>query len=277
MSCKALFGIIRTFSALALVVFVTLELLAQSVSSPASPVIQANSNRIPGGKLENGILTLHLELRQGDWCPEADTSPSMKLYAFGEEGKALQVPGPLIRVAEGTEIHVTLHNLLPATAVVHGLHQHPGDAKAVVEVPPQETRELRFTAGAAGTYQYYASAGGTLGDSGRPIREDSQLAGAFVVDPPGKAVPDRIFVLGIWRSGSDFAAVRGEAPLPRMIPVINGKSWPYTERLTYAAGETSALALDQCHRTALLWTKCLIAEGGRYVCRMKSTPRSSEG
>jgi FtsP/CotA-like multicopper oxidase with cupredoxin domain len=132
---------------------------------------------------------------------------------------------------------VTLHNFLPATAVVHGLHQHPGDAKAVVEVPPQETRELGFTAGAAGTYQYYASAGGVAGDSGRPIQEDSQLAGAFVVDPAGKVPPDRIFVLGIWRSGSEVAALKHEIPLPRMIPVINGKSWPYTERLTYAAGE----------------------------------------
>jgi manganese oxidase len=176
-----------------------------------SPAIQANSNRVPAGKLENGILTLHLELRQGDWYPEADTGPSMKVYAFGEEGKALQVPGLLIRVPEGTEIHVTLHNLLEATAFVHGLHQHPGDAKATVEVPPQETRELQFTAGVAGTYQYYASAGGTLGDSGRRIREDSQLAGAFVVDPPGKAVSDRIFVLGIWRSGSDVAALTGQA------------------------------------------------------------------
>lgn len=148
------------------------------------------------------------------------------------------MPAPLIRVPVGTEIHVSLHNLLAATAVVHGLHQHPGDAKAVVEVPPQETRELRFTAGAAGTYQYHASAGGAPGDSGRTMREDSQLAGAFVVDPPGKAVPDRIFLLGIWRSGSDAAAVRGEAPLPHMIRVINDKSWPYTERLTYAAGET---------------------------------------
>ena len=155
-----------------------------------------------------------------------------------EEGKELQIPGPLIRVPEGTEIRVTLRNLLAVVAVVHGLHQHPGDAKAVVEVPPQESRELHFTAGVAGTYQYYASAGPDLGDSGRPFRKDSQLAGAFVVDPPGKATPDRIFVLGIWRSGSDVAALRGQIPtLPHIIPVINGKSWPYTERLTYAAGE----------------------------------------
>lgn len=229
---------LRVVCSCSLVVLVATHTQLPAQSPPGmSPAIQANSNRVPAGKLENGILTLHLELRQGDWYPEADTGPSMKVYAFGEEGKALQVPGPLIRVPEGTEIHLTLHNLLAAAAIVHGLHQHPGDAKATVEVPPQETRELRFTAGAAGTYQYYASAGGILGDSGRPIREDSQLAGAFVVDPPGKAVPDRIFVLGIWRSGSDVAALIGHASMPHMIPVINGKSWPYTERLTYAAGE----------------------------------------
>ena len=86
------------------------------------------------------MLTLHLELRQGDWYPEADSGPSMKVYAFGEEGKALQVPGPLIRVPEGTEIDLTIRNLLAVVAVVHGLHQHPGDAKAVVEVPPQESQ-----------------------------------------------------------------------------------------------------------------------------------------
>ena len=176
--------VVCSCSALVVLVATPTQLLAQSPPG-TSPAIQANSNRLPAGKLENGILTLHLELRRGDWYPEADTGPSMKVYAFGEEGKALQVPGPLLRVPEGTEIRVTLHNLLASTAVVHGLHQHPGDAKAVVEVPAQETRELQFTTGAAGTYQYYASASGAPGDSGRPIREDSQLAGAFVVDPRG--------------------------------------------------------------------------------------------
>jgi hypothetical protein len=91
-----------------------------------APAIQANSNRVPAGSLENGILKLHLELRQGDWYPEAESGPSMKVYAFCEEGKALQVTGPLIRVPEGTEIRVTVHNLLRVTAVVHGLHQRCG-------------------------------------------------------------------------------------------------------------------------------------------------------
>ena len=226
-------AVLNSITLAALAFLASVELSAQSESAIRSP-IQANSNRIPSGNLEHGILTLHLELRPGDWYPEADTGPSMNVYAFAEEGKALQVPAPLIRVSEGTEIHVTLHNFLPVTAVVHGLHQHPGDAKAVVEVPSQETRELRFAAGAPGTYQYYASAGGDLqhSDHGRPFGEDSQLAGAFIVDPRGNATPDRVFVITLWRSGTDFGPT-----LAHQVAVINGKSWPYTERLTYAPDE----------------------------------------
>jgi manganese oxidase len=226
--------VLNSIALAALAILAPVELSAQSESAPTESRIQANFNRAPVGKLENGILTLHLELRQGDWYPEADTGPSMKVYAFGEEGKALQVPGPLIRVPEGTEIHVTLHNLLPVTAVVHGLHQHPGDAKAVVEVLPEETRELRFAVGSAGTYQYYGSAGGDLqhSDHGRPFGEDSQLAGAFIVDPRGSAASDRVFVITLWRSGANFGATPAH-----QVAVINGKSWPYTERLAYALDE----------------------------------------
>ena len=179
--------------------------------------------------MEHGVLTLHLELREGDWYPEADAGPSMRVYAFGEEGQPLHVPGPLIRVPQGTEIHVTLHNLLSAAAVVHGIHQHPGEASDAVQVPTGEVRELRFSAGVPGTYQYWASAGEDL--KGRhPYREDSQLAGAFIVDPPGAVEADRVFVIGLWRSQINEV-------LSQDVSVINGKSWPYTERLTYTAGE----------------------------------------
>jgi len=204
-------------------------LTAQTPPATDSLAIQINSNRTPGGKLEHGVLTLHLELRQGDWYPEADTGPSMKVFAFGEEGQPPQVPGPLIRVPQGTEIHVILHNLLPAVAVLHGMHQHPGEATDTVEVPAGEVRELHFSAGVPGTYQYWASTAENL--NGRhPYRDDSQLAGAFIVDPPGRVEADRVFVIGLWRSQVDVV-------LSQDVPVINGKSWPYTERHTYAAGE----------------------------------------
>ncbi len=195
----------------------------------ASVAIRANDNRVPAGELKNGVLILRLEVTSGDWYPEADNGPSMKVAAFAEEGKSPQIPGPLVRVPQGTDIHVSFHNALAATAIIHGMHQHPGDAKDVIEVAPGETREVHFLAGEQGTYQYYASAGGPT-TRPRPFREDSQLSGAFIVDPPGKLVKDRVFVLGIWRSET--------APtLSKDVAVINGKSWPYTEKLSYAAGE----------------------------------------
>lgn len=136
-----------------------IQLLSTAQVSPAiaSSSIQANANRIPAGKSENGVLTLRLELREADWYPEAETDPSLRVYAFAEEGKAPQVPGPLIRVPEGIEIRVTLRNLLPSTASLHGFHQHPGAVTDVIELPSGEDRELRFSSGSPGTYQYWAS------------------------------------------------------------------------------------------------------------------------
>src|SRR5437667_2499216 len=152
--------------------------------SPASVSIHANDNRISAGALKDGILTLHLELTSGNWYPEADDGPTMKIEAFAEEGKAPQIPGPLIRVPQATEIRVSFHNALAATAIIHGMHQHPGDAKDVLQAPPGVTREVHFLAGEPGTYEYYASVGGPT-TRPRPFREDSQLSGAFVVDLPG--------------------------------------------------------------------------------------------
>jgi hypothetical protein len=63
----------------------------------------------------------------------------------------LCLPAPLIRVPEGTELRMTIHNLLRTAAVIHGMHQHPGNI-----------REISFTAGVPGTYEYWASAGGDM-------------------------------------------------------------------------------------------------------------------
>jgi FtsP/CotA-like multicopper oxidase with cupredoxin domain len=129
----------------------TLLLTGKSLAEvPSSSRIQANCNRTPAGAWENGVLDLHLELRPGDWYPEAETGPGLKLYAFAEEGKAAQVPGPLIRVPEGPEIQVSLRNSLPSTTVIHGLHQHPGDVNDVIKLAPGEQRELHFAVGGRG-------------------------------------------------------------------------------------------------------------------------------
>lgn len=219
----------RTLKILAAMLVFAGSTATPSSGPPVLDAIRANDNLIAAGKLGDGVLTLHLEIRSGAWYPEADGGSTMKVDAFAEEGKAPQIPGPLVRVPQGTELHVSFHNLLRATAIIHGMHQHPGNSQDVVEVAPGETREVRFMAGDPGTYQYFASAGGEL-NRGRPFREDSQLHGAFIVDPPGIVAPDRVFVLGIWRS-------EATPTVSRDVAVINGKSWPYTERLTYTSGQ----------------------------------------
>jgi FtsP/CotA-like multicopper oxidase with cupredoxin domain len=192
------------------------------------PQVVPNDNRVAAGELKNNILELHLELREVGWCPEEEGGGHRDVYVFAEAGHTAQNPGPLIRVPQGTEIHASIRNTLPLAAKVHGLHQHPGDANEALNIAAGETREVRFTAGGPGTYMYWATtANHTLED--RDLGE-TLLDGAFIVDPAGAKADDRIFVLGIW--------TKGKIPFGEEITVINGKSWPHGEHLTYTAGDT---------------------------------------
>jgi FtsP/CotA-like multicopper oxidase with cupredoxin domain len=178
--------------------------------------IVANDNRTPAGKIQNGILELRLELREGVWYPEDEAGGHRDGYAFAEEGKPPQSSGPLIRVPEGTRIHILVRNALPLPVKIYGLHSHPGDPKNSLSLASGETRELKFLAGNPGAYPYW----GTTSDTGLAGRRGAEtlLSGAIVIDPPGEKTEDRIFVLSVWekveKSGSE------------LIPSINGKSWP---------------------------------------------------
>jgi FtsP/CotA-like multicopper oxidase with cupredoxin domain len=204
------------------------------IADTSLPKITANNNRVPGGHLHNGVLTIGLEARSGIWYPEARGGPGLQVQAFGEPGGSLEIPGPLIRVPEGTVINVSIRNRIPgATLVIHGLHTRPGNPDDVVQVAPKETREVRFKAGEPGTYYYWVTTTGmTLKD---PRGVDSQLTGALIVDQPERTLADRVFVMGWWVN----PAVTGGDPFAkgRNAIVINGRSWPYTEQLTYKVGD----------------------------------------
>ncbi len=181
------------------------------------------------------MLTLDLELRTGMFRPHADAGPGVEVQAFGERRRALQIPGPLVRVPQGTIIHATIRNRLrDSTLVLHGFATRSGaDADSIV-VPPGATRRVQFDAGRAGTYYYWGTTTGQRMEDDRWI--DSQLSGAFVVDPPGTPPPAgmRVFVMGLWLKAPDSAS--GDPGGEFM--VINGKSWPETERLSYTVGDT---------------------------------------
>jgi FtsP/CotA-like multicopper oxidase with cupredoxin domain len=192
------------------------------------PTVHPNDNRVPAGRLREGVLTIRLVVRMARWYPEANDGPWIDVAAFAEEGRAPEVPGPLIRVPAGTTIVATVRNALTdSTIFVHGFTTKPAAANDSIAVPPGETRTVRFAAGQAGTYLYYATAGTMNYD----IREREQLTGALVVDDVGAPPDDRIFVLNIWGEPKDSVTY------PNAL-AINGKSWPYTERITAMVGDS---------------------------------------
>jgi FtsP/CotA-like multicopper oxidase with cupredoxin domain len=194
------------------------------------PAIAANDNRSPAGELRDGVLSISLELGEGQWHPESEQGPALTVYAIGEKGRSLQNPGPLIRVPQGTEIRVTLHNTLPVAATVHGLHERPGSERDVFILQPGARRDVRFKAGEPGAYYYWASTTDSTLERRMPM--ETQLSGAFIVDPPGAATTDRVFVIGVWYKVVPFR------PGSPQVATINGKSWPYDERFTLKVGET---------------------------------------
>jgi manganese oxidase len=132
--------------------------LAQQHATPAAAAaarIAANSNRTSGGRMVSGELRVQLETRLGRWFPEGKRDPSQVMQAFAEVGHAPQIPGPLIRVKTGTRIRASLHNTLDKPLTIYGLYTRPGSAKDTVQIAPGATRDIRFAAGAPGTYFYW--------------------------------------------------------------------------------------------------------------------------
>jgi FtsP/CotA-like multicopper oxidase with cupredoxin domain len=118
------------------------------------PRIAANTNQRAAGVLSEGRLSLELEIGEGALYPENESGPSLKVFAFGERGKQLQIPGPMIRLPQGTEIRVSINNLIARDVQIHGMHSRPGKNDDIIEVAGGATREMTFPAGAPGAYYY---------------------------------------------------------------------------------------------------------------------------
>ncbi len=200
------------------------------------PAVAANDNTLPAGRVEAGAVRLHLTARYAAWYPEDPAGGHVTVAAFSEGDGPPMIPAPLIRVAEGTLLEVTVTNALPdSTITVMGLQEHPAGTLDSVDLAPGESRLFRFAAGRPGTYYYRASPGVVPDD--RESAEREQLGGALVVDPAGAVASDRIFVMNIWTNPPDSAAGR---PDWTEVLAINGRSWPWTERISGAVGDTMA-------------------------------------
>ena len=197
----------------------------------ALPVVQPNDNRLPAGRLHGDTLDIALEVRMATWRPESSSARGIDVVAFAEVGHEPQIPGPLIRVPAGTLIVASVTNLLgDSTIALHGLRTHPDARSDTLRLRPGESTTVTFAAGAPGTYLYLAILGSH--ELLRAVTDEQEtVSGAFIVDPPGGAPPDRIFMLNIWGSTVDSATYRNAL-------AINGRSWPYTERIEATVGDS---------------------------------------
>ena len=212
------------------VILVLLGILAAAcVKPPAQPtsnVVHANDNRHAAGTMRGETLFVHLEVRTGRWFPEDPKGQYVDVPAIGEVGKVVEVPGPLIRVVEGTVISAQLTNALTDSTVTWiGMQTKPGLDS--LRIKPGETKRVRFIAGAPGTYFYSAR----VGVVDYKLREREQTVAAFVVDAKGARADDRVFVMNIWSEPIDSINYRNAL-------AINGRAWPYTERIQATAGDT---------------------------------------
>lgn len=205
------------------VALASLELRGHSVAP-----IAANQNHVPAGVLHDGVLTVDLQISEGDWHPESDEGMALSVYAFGEVGHSLQNPGPLIRVPQGTVIHASLRNTLAVPVTVHGFAD-PASANGAGSSPgillgAGSVTQITFKASTPGLYFYWGAS--EVDDLKLRHGIDSELTGAFVVDPPGASPRDEVFVL-------EMISERAGPESRKTVATINGKSWPYTQRLKY--------------------------------------------
>lgn len=207
--------------------------------SGGSPRVEPNDGRHPAGELHDGVLRITLEVRRAEWCPGRPDGPCVVVPVFAEAGHAPQVPGPLIRVPTGTVIEARLVNrLADSAATLRGFETRPATGVDSIVLRPGRDTTLRFLAGAPGTYLYR---GRLSPERSRQLvdvfgNEEEELAGALVVDRPGPAPHDRIFVISIWSRFTD--SVPGRPRVEREALAINGRTWPYTERIDLLEGDS---------------------------------------
>ncbi len=196
------------------------------------PVITPNDNRDRAGTLNDGVLRVALEIRRGVLYPETEDEPGLRVEAISETGQIPTIPAPMLRVSEGTTLEVKITNLLSdSTVTVFGLRTRPMAPPDSLVLRPGERTTVSFLAGEPGTYWYRAQIGAP--NTGFEDPERGLTSGAFIIDPAGPVADDRVIVMNIWSQPDSTMQFGGYNTL-----LVNGKSWPFTERIKSTVGIT---------------------------------------
>ena len=197
---------------------------------PTADAVTPTVRPTAAGRLRNGVLTLHLVATSARWHPAADDGPAVEVPAFAEEGKAPSVPGPLVRVPLGTRVEATVRNTLADTLVLRWMCSAHCGKSASMRVAPGATGSIASVAAVSGGFVYWAA----VVDHGVLTAAGGQLKGPIIVDS-GTTPSEDVITLTTWQRLIDSTdASKGE----RVSFAINGKVWPYTQRLHYTEGDS---------------------------------------
>ena len=205
----------------------------------ALPVLTPNPNTAPAGVLRDGVLTIDLDAVTARWHREGG-APSVKVVdAFAELGRSPVMPGPLVRIPAGTEVHFRVRNSLARSITFFVPTSIVTDDSVIV--PAGATREIRVRATKPGNFLYHAIDGTA---AAKQMRIAGAMAGAFVVDSAGIKRPprDRVFMILMTPDSARMASMTTENVITSrkgyFAFTINGRSWPNTERVLANVGDT---------------------------------------
>lgn len=169
-------------------------------------------------------------------------------------GYSEQIPGPEIRVRQGTRVRVNFTNKLPDPTTVHwhgidvpfAADGAPGITQKPVQ--PGDSYVYEFTATPAGTHFYHAHGSGER-DEARQL--DMGLSGAFIIESANEpAYVEQTLVLDEWlvESGGINAAMMAGAGHAAHgagfnLYTINGRAAPDTTPIHVKKGQTMRLRL----------------------------------
>ena len=74
------------------------------------PLVVANDNRVAAGTDLEGVRDIVLDARPARWRPDDGADSTLTVQAFAERDGTPRVPGPLVRVAQGTPVRMTVIN-----------------------------------------------------------------------------------------------------------------------------------------------------------------------
>jgi FtsP/CotA-like multicopper oxidase with cupredoxin domain len=170
---------------------------------------------------------VHLIVKDNAW----EVAPGVTIPAVSYNG---QQPGPIIRVQEGNNVKILVHNQSksPTSMCFHGMVLPQNVAglprKDAGMVAPGQTFAFQFIAPAPGTYWYHPQV--IHGD-----QTAKGMYGALIVDPARHANPfdrDYVLVLGDTRAAAAAAGVAGKVYF-----TVNGKSAPAIPAIEVHNGE----------------------------------------